>query len=224
MAGDEVGNDVVDLLDPDTDPGRDRDRFDARVCGETERRALGEAADPSRVRWALWAAKEAGYKLLRKRCPDTVFSPVRFEVALDPAWVRAARPDAVSCRGGVVHGPHRLDVSIAVQDHALHAVASWPGADGGTLVVGQLRLAARDADASTPAGHSRAVRALATDRLAGALGVAPGRLSIVKRDRIPELLLDGAPAGADLSLSHHGRVVAFACRLRAAHRAARLAS
>jgi len=76
---------------------------------------------------------------------------------------------------------------------------------------------ARDAVAATPAGLSAAVRRLAIDRVAARLGVAPARLAIGKRDRIPELRLDGAPCDADLSLSHHGGVVAFACRLHAGH-------
>jgi hypothetical protein len=53
----------------------------------------------------------------------------------------------------------------------------------------------------------------------------PGaRLSIVKPERIPALLLDGAPVGADLSLSHHGCVVAFACRVPSTLCRERLAS
>jgi hypothetical protein len=71
---------------------------------------------------------------------------------------------------------------------------------------------------------SAAARALACGALADRLGVARERLSIAKRGRIPVLCADGAPAQADLSLSHHGRFVAFACELAAGAIPARLAS
>lgn len=250
-----VGNDVVDLLDPDTDPGRPRDRFDARVCRAEERRAIAAACVPSLERWCHWAAKEAAYKVKRKRDTDVVFSPVRFEVTLDPApdgWaVASSSPDdslhAARRRAGFVrHGADEFALSIELSDGALHAIATMsegsareprgvgarvtsrpsdgPAASDDGLLVGRLRLAADDRDAEDPAGHSRAVRRLALDRIATRLGVAPARLSITKRDRIPELRVDGARFGADLSLSHHGRVVAFACRLPVSAGVERLAS
>ena len=44
--------------------------------------------------------------------------------------------------------------------------------------------------------------------VATALSLDPGLAA-----RIPRLVLRGRPADADLSLSHHGRLVAFACEL-----------
>ena len=202
-----VGNDVVDLTCRETDPFRPRERFDARVCAAPERAAIASSPDPARERWSHWAAKEAAYKLLRKRDASTIFSPVRFEVELE-----APRPDGVR-NGRVRHGAHVMALEIVTTGGAVHAVATWPDASAEPLAVGLERLDAGDEDAVTPATQSAAVRRLALSRLAEQLAVAPGRLSIVKRDRIPELLLDGAPCGADLSLSHHGSVVAFACRL-----------
>jgi len=54
---------------------------------------------------------------------------------------------------------------------------------------------------------------VALRRLAETLGVDPADLEIRKRGRVPELCRRGRPAAADLSLSHHGAVVAFACEL-----------
>ena len=78
-----VGNDVVDLLDPDSDPATLNPRFDERVLHPEESRHAEERrafdGEPARaLRWRLWAAKEAAYKAVKQIRPETVFSPRRF--------------------------------------------------------------------------------------------------------------------------------------------------
>ena len=75
-----VGNDVIDLGDPETRAGSCHARFDARVFDDDERALLLASADPTRRRWVLWAAKEAAFKVARKLDGATVFSPRRFVV------------------------------------------------------------------------------------------------------------------------------------------------
>jgi hypothetical protein len=58
-----------------------------------------------------------------------------------------------------------------------------------------------------------AARRFAVESLAPYLCAAPGDLELVKEGRVPRLRLRGGPAGVDVSLSHHGRFVAFACAL-----------
>ena len=53
-----LGNDVIDLADPETSSRHPR--FDARVFGATERALLARSEDAGRLRQVLWAAKEAG--------------------------------------------------------------------------------------------------------------------------------------------------------------------
>jgi hypothetical protein len=65
-------------------------------------------------------------------------------------------------------------------------------------------LRAPDADPSAE------VRRLAREELAALLGAEPGALEIARRERIPVLRLAGRDAPFDLSLSHHGRFVAYA--------------
>jgi len=60
---------------------------------------------------------------------------------------------------------------------------------------------------------SAAVRALATLGVADWLGARPEDLQIRRVGRVPVLFHRGDPAPVDLSLSHHGRFVAFACEL-----------
>ena len=152
------------------------------------------------MRWILWAAKEAAYKVVRKLDANTVFSPSAFLVNLE----LEPRLDS-TLRGTVSHAGRELPVRIHGRKGGIHAVVTdTPGRDvlwkSGML-------------AGTRCDPSQAVRSLAVSSLARRLGAALGDLTIGKRGRIPTLLLRGQPTLLDLSLSHHGRQVAFACEL-----------
>jgi hypothetical protein len=56
----------------------------------------------------------------------------------------------------------------------------------------------------------RAARALAIGALAPRLGIAPSALAVRRAGRAPALFADGRALAWTLSLSHHGRFVAFA--------------
>jgi phosphopantetheinyl transferase (holo-ACP synthase) len=211
-----LGNDVIDLRDPESDPASLSPRFDARVFSAAERSRIAAAAEGKRMRWSLWAAKEASYKLARKRDPRVVFSPVRFEVS----FIDAARPTEA-----VVSGPGmRFDVSLEQDDHWIHAIAHFEGeaADDAVHAVGCV--AQEDPEATDGPAHAapgRAVRALACRILADRCALPLGALSVQKRGRVPSMVVGGAePIEIDLSLSHHGDFVAFACAPRAARGAA----
>lgn len=197
-----IGNDVVDFAHRSTQPGAHNPRFDARVFSERER-ALIAGDETERVRWVLWAGKEAAYKAVKKLERAAVWAPSRFEVTL-----------ASRAAGSVRHGARELALRIDERDALVHAVAS-ADCDGEALA---------EVAESASEDLSAEARELACRALAARLGVARQRLSVAKRERIPVLLLDGEPAGADLSLSHHGRFVAFACELGARTSAARRAS
>lgn len=202
-----IGNDVVDLRDPESRAETLHPRFDARVFGEGERAAIEAAGDPERTRWKLWAAKEAAYKLARKRRPTTVFSPVRFEVELDEASEAAV----------VRHGSDRYGVTFAENDGALHAVAMADDAGARRVVTGWRRLATGEIATGDPEAPSRAVRELLCERIAKVLGVAPADLEVRRSGRVPRLWLRGEPAPVDLSLSHHGDWLGFACEIDPKH-------
>ena len=190
-----LGNDIIDLGDPETGPGVRHPRFDARVFTGEERTALAAAANPNRLRWSLWAAKEAAYKCLKKLAPETCFSPVRFAVHLD-----------TDRTGSVDFGGRRLRVALFSEGDALHAVAT----DAGDPERSVLRVVSALPAAEAPACASQAVRALARDAAAAHLGCAPGELELWREGRLPRLRRRGAPHGIDLSLSHHGRFLAAA--------------
>lgn len=183
-----IGNDVVDLRDPDSHPDSVHPGFDARVLAASELARLHSAAHPEVERWRLWAAKEAAYKAARRTDRELVFAPARFVVT-----VRDAR------EGSVRIGSRDFIVTWSEEDGAVHAIAHEA-----TLGVPRVVAAVAEAGGADP---SAAVRKLALARVCGS---AAGSARITAEDRIPSLEL-GDGRILPLSLSHHGRFVAFAC-------------
>ncbi len=195
-----LGNDVVDLTDPEARPGATHPRFDARVFTPAELERLRGSGAPHRLRWMLWAAKEAAYKLLRKVDARTIFSPVRFQVALD-----------ATLRGQVRHGDRVVSLRLGEGEDSLHAIATDERTPESRILTETAEL--EDPAGALPGTGGAAARALAVEHIAGRLGVDPEELEIERRGRIPTLRHRGEETGLDLSLSHHGRFVAFACDL-----------
>jgi hypothetical protein len=233
-----VGNDVVDLLDRDSDPSTLSPRFDERVLHADERRAI-EADRVPTLRWRFWAAKEAAYKAVKQIHPETVFSPIRFRTEWDVPYRlgRVVSPTAccavrVEQREGFVHAVARVIDGGTTSDATFAGVDGLDGVDGSDggegFVCGVHRVDTSDisgpsdtsnsseAIARDPHALSRIVRTFACGQLASALGCDEGALEIRKRGRVPELWLHREHLPFDLSLSHHGAVVAFACARAAA--------
>ena len=195
-----VGNDVVDLLDPDARGETLHPRFDERVFCKRERRVLARSADTDRLRWRMWAAKEAAYKAARKLDRRVIFSPRRFETR----GLEGAR----AATAGVVHAGQPFALRLAEHADAVHAVAF--SGRGRPALCDVRRLAAGHPALCDPDGPSRAVRALALAAAARLLHAPEEELEILRDGRIPRVYRRGALAPVDLSLSHHGAVIAFA--------------
>ncbi len=210
-----IGNDVVDLADREALPSPRTSRFDMRVFSEVERHRIEHSGDPILERWSLWAAKEAGYKLLRKLESDAIFSPSRIEVdfAAAPGFSpNSGDPIRVPARSGIVTARgHRFDCRIIAGEAFVHALCT-PFARRAPERFGHALLGTEAPDRGTPQGLSRGVRELACTEIARSLGLNPESLRIEKSDGIPHFWLGGDRLAIDLSLSHHGRVVAYACR------------
>ncbi len=191
-----LGNDVVDLRDPETCAVPRHPRFDRRVFSAEERRRIARSGAPERLRWILWAAKEAAYKVARKLDPRTVFSPSRFVVRVDE-----------TLRGEVgLPGGASIPVLIREDSECVHAIACDSPDFEQALLIGIGAL-----PAAQPAEESRLARELVARELARELGRPLSELAIEKCGRIPFLRLAGADAQLDLTLSHHGRFAGFAC-------------
>jgi phosphopantetheinyl transferase (holo-ACP synthase) len=181
-----LGDDVVDLADPEAAEDALHPRFDARAFAPSERAALARSHDRHALRWDLWAAKEAAYKAARRRDAAVRFHPREFAVEGDV----------------VTHASGRYRVLLTRSANAVHAVAMSED-EGAGFVSGCKRLAP---DESPGAG----ARGLAIRAAAKLLGCALGELSVATSARVPHLLRGGAPTGLALSLSHHGGFAGFA--------------
>ena len=235
-----LGNDVVDLEDVDARPETFRSRFDLRVFADEERRAIAADLHPQTRRWAHWGAKEAAYKLARQIDSRFVFSPSRLVPRFGPhvAPIREAQGDGMPqddamprCAldptvdpGSVERRRGRLELSIDPRAGSLeldlwsfetpsfvHVVAQPAGVDWAHVVMAVAALGGQSDD------PGRAVRRLAVREIARASGIDAARLAVARRandddDRVPMVALDGRMLDGSLSLSHHGRFVAFAFR------------
>ncbi len=171
--------------------------FDARVFASRELESIERASDSNRQRWRLWSAKEAAYKMLRKLDASVAFSPVKFSVDLDSqgsGWVRFSS--------------WRVPVRVAETTDAIHALAFEDDRSSAGLTHGLLRMTEPCPD---PSSLSRAARQLAITQIAKEFGFDSTELEIRRESRIPYLMRAGQRAGLDLSLSHHGQCVGFAC-------------
>jgi phosphopantetheinyl transferase (holo-ACP synthase) len=212
-----VGNDVVDLDDPTLRGKPAHARFLERVLAPSERETVSGAEDPHLALWTCWAAKEAAYKVVTKlRGEPPVFvhrafvatdEAVEYEELTIPIHVRRDGP-ALHVVAAVGADPSGV---LAATSRVLAPGAPWDGASLEDLLP---RFTAREVDAvhSLP---SAAVRLGARAALAGALAVMEHRLEIVCAPgytgrRPPAVLLDGESGPADVSLSHHGKWIAWA--------------
>jgi phosphopantetheinyl transferase (holo-ACP synthase) len=201
-----VGNDVVDLRDPENQPDAIHRRFDERAFTGEERERILADDSPHRIRWTLWAAKESAYQVARKIDPGVSFSPRAFAVRLSRD-VGAPR----ACLAEVVHAVGRFHVRLEWTDELVHAVASISGA-GAARAGWALRSLGRAAARGVPGLDAGArVRDLARSALASALSAVPSDVVIAAAaKRVPRAWVRGRKLTIDLSLSHHGRFVACA--------------
>lgn len=191
-----IGNDVVDLGDAEVQPQGRHPRFDERVYCAAERASIEASGAPDRLRWILWAAKEAAYKVARKDDERAVFSPPRFQVHVD-----------ASLRGRVQFAGRDFWLLIDEAPGRIHAIASERPLPESQLLS---RVLAWD-DEAPLAG--KAVRALARREISAALDLPAEELEIGREGRIPILEISERALDVDLSLTHHGRFLAFACDL-----------
>jgi phosphopantetheine--protein transferase-like protein len=194
-----LGNDVVDLDDPETLLRGLHPRFVERVFTPRERAALRASPQRHRLHWALWAAKESAYKAQKRGAAPTVFSPGECDVELSPL---PAAGESGAVTGRATHRGERIAVEVRLDGATVHAIAKAEDAARAPVL---WRVATAVGDPGV------AVRRLAAAAIGSALALEPAELQIVGRP--PVVLHRGRPLDATLSLSHHGRLVAFACRV-----------
>ena len=96
----------------------------------------------------------------------------------------------------------RFPLAIDADDERIHVIAST----GGPTIASDVALAGE-------AAPGAAARRLACAALAPLMNVTAEALEVRRDGRIPRLAAAGRRLRVDLSLSHHGRFVAFAASL-----------
>lgn len=232
-----VGNDVVDLANPRTEGRATDERFVGRVFDPQEQESIRSASGSDVELWSRWAAKEAGFKVISKVMgAPPPFVHRAFKVAWSVSAAGAGESADTVVREGIVrHLGEQARVRVTLEPGAIHAVAYWTAAHAaepvevrprvallespdsrwrGTLEELMAGFSEREADA-VYSRESAAVRLGAREDLARLLGVSERRLEIVcapgpTSQRPPRVLLDGRETEADVSLSHDGRLIAWA--------------
>ncbi len=209
-----VGNDVVDLHDRWSQPGRIHRRFDSRAFTAGEAAGILASRAAHRLRWSMWAAKESAFKVAKKLDDGTRFFPREFAVRM-----------ISDARAEVSHRVGRFSVWLDQAEGWLHAVAApladrpTDGSFGPRSGAGdspprgtQARLARVRAERSAGPddGPSFEVRELTRAGVGSLLGICPTEIEVASEGGIPVLHWQQRRLPLDLSLSHHGRFIACA--------------
>ena len=237
-----VGNDIIDLRDPRCIGKWRDERFLARILSPAEASAVRACANPDVALWLAWAGKETAYKIASKQVSEPLpFHHDRYEVAI-PELPDQGDADATELSTWVVSDDLHVRIEVEVTPTRIHAVgwpeddASGPGMANPPDLTSSVRsirhdwggdpaewregLHERFSDREMRTIHraeSALVRLWAREDAALRLGASPRELEIVCPRGVagrspPVLLVRGAPAPLDVSLSHHGDLVAWALR------------
>jgi len=199
-----VGNDVVDLTDPEN-VGKSGDRrFCRRVFNEEELALIAGSARPDTVLWALWSAKEAAYKAISRGDPSVCSIPKKYPVIFETS----AHQKIYTSLKGIVKTPHGgIFIRVHIKKAFLHALAAGTMDELTRIVARVEALPEHTDDLSGLAGK------ILLEELAGRLGCPVDQLAIHKekeRPWAPYVTRLGARLPFTISLSHDGRFAAFA--------------
>ena len=232
-----LGNDIVDLTDPRHRGKAGDERFLQRVFSQEEREDIRTSHNPDRALWIRWAAKEAAFKTVSKALGSApIFNHPSFKTTVfgrQKALPDGASPpdNPVSRFGQVEYENFLLPLRIEVVGATLHAV-TWTPDPGMTSPHSsgaqrrrwgqrqewkellEARFSAREWDCVSHRASALA-RLAARRSLAASLGVEETAIEIgcgpgKPGRRIPKVVLEGEEASVDLTLSHHGKLLAWA--------------
>ena len=201
-----VGNDVVDLKDPENIGKSRDDRFLSRVFTAGERELIASVPSHHTLLWSLWAAKEAAYKAVSRADPAVCSIPHRYRVVIE---AEDATRKIVRLAGKVITPRGELVLGVFVSADWVHALAA-----GTEEALNRLCRRVKRLEGGKGAVNSSAfVRGALLREIARRLNCAVDDLSVVKNQDglgAPRVLFRGELLAAEVSLSHDGRFAAFA--------------
>ena len=198
---DRIGNDLVDLQEPQSLNHHSNPRFLSRICSLEERECILASDDPHLMLWTHWAIKEASYKAIKKAFPHARFLPLHFSCTMLSDFSKwESRYQEFKCM-----------VTVASTDEYVHAIAIAEGSKGS-----KKSYKSRVKKIASEETASLEVRKLALKLLeeAGYPSCEIVRPVIEEELSPPIALLNGQPlADCDISLSHDGKFIAAAVLL-----------
>lgn len=204
-----VGNDLVDLRDPETHPSALNPRWDDRVFTEAERERLDQAADPHSLRWHLWAAKESAFKAAKRLDERAWFQPRAFETFPSGTGMLKVRYRPLSSPSTTPEDDV-FRVWLDVATDWVHAMATpWSNTVRPEGRVEPLGGSDRTSLTDKSNDPSAVVRAMAQAAIARFLVLSEPLVEIVTSSGLPEALFQGRRLPVTVSLSHHGRFIAY---------------
>jgi len=214
-----VGNDIVDLTDPGSMNKSKDSRYINRVFTPAERNRIKNFPEPDVLLWALWAGKEAAFKVLAKKDPALPFIPRNYEVHLDDYGLRGTSTDAGTCNphveGAVLTPEGTVPLRIYRRCTYIHALALSEGEEYFDYVFWRVEVLPELKGVDSLEVESRIVREALKRCVATHLGWNQKEMEIRRtetgsRPGPPRLYYQGKRTTLDLSLSHDGHFGAYA--------------
>jgi hypothetical protein len=177
-----------------------------RVFTPDERQAILNTDNPDTVLWSLWAAKETGYKAVRRQYPSVSSAPRRYGVQLPCAGGHVPG-------SGTVHTPcGPVSIRFFITGDYVHCIGAGTAEEVDTIV-----WAVRKMPRTQPSsdGESNFVREMAKRGISSWLGEQPAAVDIVRPEENrglapPVVRIGRSPVAVNLSMSHDGRFAACA--------------
>lgn len=205
-----VGNDIVNLNDPNARKKSANIRFLNRVFTPNERKLIDRASVPDSAVWSIWAAKEAAYKAVSQKGAAVSSSPLRYEVDPHPG----GDASAPCCEGTVVTPGGDVFFRTACGPDFVHCIAVDSPEDWGCIVWGMQRFDPVNRSGAGMPDESLLARSAAQKSIAFFYNVNEEELEIRRAGEPganpPAAYLQGRLMTVNLSLSHDFPFVAYA--------------
>lgn len=223
-----VGNDIVDLKFSGCIDQHKNDRFIARVFTANEKEKISTSSHPNLLLWMMWAAKETAYKIISKIKDPPVFSHKQFITNINKITFSK---DKVTAAGQVQYEDYSVALKFKGTEDYIHAKGFFPkkaAKEEDYLVrstVKQLNSSSRKITKwqnyfsikelkTIHNEESKWVRLHAKKEIAKKLDLEQSRIQIIRpikgnKTQPPIVLLDNKKSEIDISLSHHGRWLAW---------------
>ena len=193
-------------------------RFVNRVFTPGEQRQIFNSAKPDAMIWAIWAGKEASYKIICKCYPAATSAPRLYEVSLDCGDI-CNNADEFPAEGkaisGSVNTPYgQIHIRIFITHDYVHCVGATAPLESTDAVVWHVDRINPESKAS-PAYESLCVRETLKKHLSVYVDGSPEDIEIRREKDLhglkpPFVYLHGRRDEIDISLSHDGAFTAYA--------------